>query len=63
LIAVPTCCDGVSRVSQLELLDEVEELELVLGHYAISWGALVGKELQWKEWGLKEKVRWEEDDE
>ena len=26
------------RLSQLEMLDEVEELELVLDHYAISWG-------------------------
>ena len=28
----------LKRLSQLELLDEVEELELVLDHYAISWG-------------------------
>ncbi|KAH9006183.1 leucine carboxyl methyltransferase [Lactarius hatsudake] len=26
------------RLSRLEMLDEVEELELVLDHYAISWG-------------------------
>jgi len=26
------------RLAQLEMLDEVEELELVLDHYAISWG-------------------------
>jgi [phosphatase 2A protein]-leucine-carboxy methyltransferase len=26
------------RIAQLEMLDEVEELELVLDHYAISWG-------------------------
>jgi len=26
------------QLSQLEMLDEVEELELVLDHYAISWG-------------------------
>ncbi|KAI0002228.1 S-adenosyl-L-methionine-dependent methyltransferase [Russula compacta] len=29
------------RLSRLELLDEVEELELVLDHYAISWGVKV----------------------
>ena len=66
LIAVPcirTCCDAVSRVSRLELLDEVEELELVLGHYAVSWGVVPGKEMRWVGWGLKEKVRREEDDE
>ncbi|KAI0302330.1 S-adenosyl-L-methionine-dependent methyltransferase [Multifurca ochricompacta] len=31
----------LQRLSQLELLDEVEELELVLDHYAISWGLKV----------------------
>lgn len=28
----------LQRLSQLEMLDEVEELELVLDHYAVSWG-------------------------
>ena len=28
----------LQRLSRLEMLDEVEELELVLDHYAISWG-------------------------
>jgi len=28
----------LQRIAQLEMLDEVEELELVLDHYAISWG-------------------------
>lgn len=27
------------RVARLELLDEVEELELVLSHYAVSWAS------------------------
>jgi len=58
-----TVSKELERVSQLELLDEVEELELVLGHYAISWGTVPGKEMQWKGWGLKEKVRREEEDE
>ncbi|THH33087.1 hypothetical protein EUX98_g1131 [Antrodiella citrinella] len=39
------------RISQLELLDEMEELELVLAHYAITWG--------WKSFGDGEqKSRW-----
>ena len=41
----------VERVWELELLDEVEELELVLSHYAVSWGAT-----GWGLWGLKERV-------
>ena len=28
----------LDRISRLEHLDEIEELELVLEHYAISWG-------------------------
>ncbi|KAF8520281.1 leucine carboxyl methyltransferase [Hysterangium stoloniferum] len=28
----------LSRIAKLEFLDELEELELVLNHYAISWG-------------------------
>ena len=41
----------VERVSQLELLDEVEELELVLSHYAVSWGVTGAAG-----WGLKKQV-------
>jgi len=41
----------MDRVSQLELLDEVEELELVLSHYAVSWG--VTRKM---EWGLKKQM-------
>jgi hypothetical protein len=26
------------RISKLEFLDEVEELELVLDHYCVAWG-------------------------
>jgi [phosphatase 2A protein]-leucine-carboxy methyltransferase len=54
----------VSRVSRLEMLDEVEELDLVLGHYAISWGILqLGNEWgrEWLEWGIKISCR--QDDE
>jgi len=44
------------------MLDEVEELELVLQHYAITWGVKVfGNEeslykANWNEWGLKPKI-------
>jgi [phosphatase 2A protein]-leucine-carboxy methyltransferase len=31
----------LQRLRQLEMLDEVEELELVLDHYAISWGVRI----------------------
>ena len=53
------------RIAQLEMLDEVEELDLVLAHYAITWGLKVyGNSVSapWAEWGLKEVVRSEEDD-
>lgn len=50
----------VERISQLELLDEIEELELVLAHYAVTWGVKLppggGKpQASWDEWGLKTK--------
>ncbi len=28
-----------ARISRLEHLDEVEELELVLDHYCVAWGS------------------------
>ncbi|KAI5119165.1 hypothetical protein M0805_008648 [Coniferiporia weirii] len=48
--------DDLHRISQLEMLDEVEELELVLDHYAITWGASVpsGSSEQWMKWGLRQ---------
>ncbi|KAF8633361.1 hypothetical protein AX17_004532 [Amanita inopinata Kibby_2008] len=45
----------LERVSRLEMLDEVEELELVLEHYAISWGLVLDKDERWERWGLEEK--------
>ncbi|TFK80019.1 leucine carboxyl methyltransferase [Polyporus arcularius HHB13444] len=50
----------LERISRLEMLDEIEELELVLAHYAITWGCKLpanSAELkaQWVEWGLKRK--------
>ncbi|KAG8949390.1 carboxy methyl transferase for protein phosphatase 2A [Tulasnella sp. 424] len=40
----------LERLSGLEMLDEMEELELVLGHYVISWGSTDedGPLTQWK---------------
>jgi [phosphatase 2A protein]-leucine-carboxy methyltransferase len=41
------------------MLDEVEELDLVMAHYAVTWGLKLprGQQLdsptKWVEWGLK----------
>ncbi|CCL99248.1 uncharacterized protein FIBRA_01263 [Fibroporia radiculosa] len=45
------------RIAALEMLDEIEELELVLDHYAITWGVKLAcnpRELKapWIDWGL-----------
>ncbi|KAE9400674.1 leucine carboxyl methyltransferase [Gymnopus androsaceus JB14] len=57
----------LDRIKRLEMLDEVEELDLVLEHYAITWGLSIsgsGTDLQahWRDWGLKKKERREEDE-
>jgi len=41
--------EELDRVSRLEMLDETEELDLVLAHYAVSWGTLASG----GDWGLK----------
>lgn len=47
----------LERISKLEMLDEIEELDLVLEHYAITWGLFNDKEaIEWKDWGFKEQV-------
>lgn len=48
----------VERISALEMLDEVEELNLVLEHYAITWGVKLdgSSDLSnslWANWGMK----------
>ncbi|VDC02675.1 unnamed protein product [Peniophora sp. CBMAI 1063] len=47
------------RISRLEMLDEVEELELVLQHYAISWGIKLTSNASsagsWEAWGISRK--------
>ncbi|EFI28212.1 leucine carboxyl methyltransferase [Coprinopsis cinerea okayama7 len=47
----------LERIAKLEFLDETEELDLVLDHYAISWGLLISSEDKstWGSWGLKQK--------
>ena len=49
-------------ISSLEMLDEVEELDLVLAHYAVTWGLKLPRDQQldspskWIEWGLKAPI-------
>ncbi|KAJ7086435.1 S-adenosyl-L-methionine-dependent methyltransferase [Mycena belliarum] len=48
----------LERISQLELVDEVEELDLVLEHYAITWGLFAPQSsagAAWGKWGLSVK--------
>lgn len=51
----------VVRISKLEMLDEVEELELVLEHYAITWGAWIDgtgeTKADWTGWGLNQTAQ------
>ncbi|KAF8963693.1 S-adenosyl-L-methionine-dependent methyltransferase [Flammula alnicola] len=47
--------EELERISKLEFLDEMEELDLVLVHYAISWGLFLTKpdsSTNWGHWGL-----------
>ncbi|QRW12607.1 leucine carboxyl methyltransferase [Ceratobasidium sp. AG-Ba] len=59
----------LQRISRLEHLDEIEELELVLAHYAITWGysngetaRSVGGRGSLEDWGLPARSAPEEDD-
>jgi len=55
----------LERTAQLEMLDEIEELELVLQHYALTWGVMLreGKEKSvWARWGLDVKGKMPNDD-
>ena len=51
----PMLNSQIDRISKLEMLDEIEELSLVLSHYAISWGVFAPNEekQQWSEWRIK----------
>lgn len=44
------------RISHLELLDEIEELDLLLEHYAVTWGVKLSDadaQTSWKDWGFR----------
>jgi len=49
------------------MLDEIEELELVLQHYAVTWGVKLfptrGDSLKaaWSDWGVEPKEESQED--
>lgn len=48
----------LDRISKLEFLDEIEELDLVLAHYAITWGLFLGNldsSTSWGAWGLTQE--------
>ncbi|GLB37712.1 putative leucine carboxyl methyltransferase [Lyophyllum shimeji] len=50
--------EELGRLSTLEMLDEVEELDLVLEHYAVTWGLLLpanDEHAAWGGWGLREQ--------
>ena len=65
-VAVFLCCKASHlfpsfRTSRLEMLDEVEELELVLQHYAVTWGVKFfdngeAYKANWNEWGLQQQT-------
>ena len=42
------------------MLDEIEELELVLQHYAVTWGIKIPEQIvfkaDWNQWGLDPRV-------
>jgi len=48
-------------VNRLESLDEVEELDLVLDHYAVTWamklvnGPKTGYQADWLTWSLESR--------
>jgi [phosphatase 2A protein]-leucine-carboxy methyltransferase len=48
---------GIFRITKLEMLDEVEELELVLEHYAVTWGVKCPEDSSiaaiWSGWGME----------
>ncbi|KAI0042561.1 leucine carboxyl methyltransferase [Auriscalpium vulgare] len=47
----------LDRITKLEMLDEIEELDLVLGHYAISWGIKAPEAADWRNWRIHPKAR------
>ncbi|KAK7028339.1 leucine carboxyl methyltransferase 1 [Favolaschia claudopus] len=57
----------LQRIAQLELVDELEELDLVLEHYAITWGIYASQSTlvaDWEsQWGLRAKAQPEDEEE
>ena len=57
-----TAHNVLNSISSLEMLDEVEELDLVLAHYAVTWGLKLPSRQQlnstskWTEWGFEFKA-------
>lgn len=58
-----------NSTSQLEMLDEVEELNLVLQHYAITWGVKLPdiadgskSKATWVDWGMRASTVNEEEE-
>ena len=50
----------LTRIATLEMLDEIEELELVLQHYAVTWGVKLFSSADpygapWNDWGVSPK--------
>ncbi|KAF9047438.1 leucine carboxyl methyltransferase [Panaeolus papilionaceus] len=56
--------EELERISRLEFLDETEELDLVLAHYAISWGleAHGSAGSFWNQWSIEKKPRSKDED-
>ncbi|KAH9942177.1 leucine carboxyl methyltransferase [Epithele typhae] len=57
----------LERMSRLEMLDEIEELDLTLAHYAVTWGVKLPPQtdqlrVEWDTWGLHPKTDNAEDD-
>jgi len=53
------------RISQLEMLDEIEELDLILDHYAVTWGLNLPTSLggsRWSSWQIKRRTEPEDED-
>ncbi|EJD40304.1 leucine carboxyl methyltransferase [Auricularia subglabra TFB-10046 SS5] len=48
--------DEKARIAQLEMLDEIEELELVLAHYAVGWGLKASPESPLASWSLPHEL-------
>lgn len=65
MLSIYTIADPFCRISQLEMLDEIEELDLILDHYAVTWGLnlpIGSNGSGWSEWRITKKVNVQEED-